>query len=199
MLEDDSADAELTRFALRRGGLHFSLSRVETKEEYEPRTRRAPAVADSVGLFAAGVRRLRRAGHRAGEVSRKRRSFSSPARWAKKSRSKPSRAERRITCSSTGCRGWCRRCSGRCARPRSAPSTAARRNSSANRTSNCGPCPSICRHVREEERTRIAREVHDELGQALTSCKLDLSWIAGKLPRELKPLQEKAQGADGAD
>jgi signal transduction histidine kinase len=47
--------------------------------------------------------------------------------------------------------------------------------------------------VREEERTRIAREVHDELGQALTSCKLDLSWIAGKLPAELKPLLEKAR------
>jgi signal transduction histidine kinase len=47
--------------------------------------------------------------------------------------------------------------------------------------------------VREEERTRIAREVHDELGQALTSCKLDLSWIAGKLPRELRDLQKKAK------
>src|SRR5262249_19749644 len=47
--------------------------------------------------------------------------------------------------------------------------------------------------VREEERTRIAREVHDELGQALTSCKLDLSWIATKLPKELKDLQAKAK------
>jgi two-component system sensor histidine kinase UhpB len=36
--------------------------------------------------------------------------------------------------------------------------------------------------VREEERTRIAREVHDELGQALTGLKIDLSWLAGKLP-----------------
>jgi signal transduction histidine kinase len=49
--------------------------------------------------------------------------------------------------------------------------------------------------VREEERTRIAREVHDELGQALTGCKLDLSWIASKLPKEkdLKPLLEKTR------
>jgi signal transduction histidine kinase len=36
------------------------------------------------------------------------------------------------------------------------------------------------RFVREEERTRIAREVHDELGQALTGLKLDLSWLSGK-------------------
>jgi signal transduction histidine kinase len=49
--------------------------------------------------------------------------------------------------------------------------------------------------VREEERTRIAREVHDELGQALTGCKLDLAWIVSKLPKEkdLKPLQEKTR------
>lgn len=44
--------------------------------------------------------------------------------------------------------------------------------------------------VREEERTRIAREVHDELGQALTGLKLDLAWLAGKL-HGTRPLQEK--------
>jgi PAS domain S-box-containing protein len=38
--------------------------------------------------------------------------------------------------------------------------------------------------IREEERTRISREVHDELGQSLTAVKMDLAWLAGRLPRE---------------
>jgi len=37
--------------------------------------------------------------------------------------------------------------------------------------------------VREEERTRIAHQVHDELGQALTGLKLDLAWIEHRLSR----------------
>jgi two-component system, NarL family, sensor histidine kinase UhpB len=37
--------------------------------------------------------------------------------------------------------------------------------------------------TREEERTRIAREIHDELGQALTALKLDLAWLETKEPR----------------
>ena len=40
---------------------------------------------------------------------------------------------------------------------------------------------SYLQYVREEERIRIAREVHDELGQRLTGMKLSLSWLAGKL------------------
>jgi PAS domain S-box-containing protein len=47
--------------------------------------------------------------------------------------------------------------------------------------------------VREEERTRIAREIHDELGQALTALKMDLSWLKNRLPEGQKPLHAKAQ------
>ena len=46
-------------------------------------------------------------------------------------------------------------------------------------------------YVREEEQTRIAREVHDELGQALTGLKLDLSRLSGQLPKHLKPQIER--------
>jgi signal transduction histidine kinase len=36
--------------------------------------------------------------------------------------------------------------------------------------------------VREEERTRMAREIHDELGQSLTALKMDVSWLNRHLP-----------------
>jgi signal transduction histidine kinase len=52
---------------------------------------------------------------------------------------------------------------------------------------------SYLQYVREEERTRIAREVHDELGQALTGLKLDMSWLAARIVRNAKPVQEKVK------
>ena len=35
-------------------------------------------------------------------------------------------------------------------------------------------------NIREEERTHIAREIHDELGQQITSLKMDIGWILHK-------------------
>jgi PAS domain S-box-containing protein len=40
-------------------------------------------------------------------------------------------------------------------------------------------------NVREEERAGIAREIHDELGQQLTGLKMDLSWIAKRVPAQV--------------
>jgi signal transduction histidine kinase len=48
--------------------------------------------------------------------------------------------------------------------------------------------------VREEERTRIAREIHDELGQSLTGLKMDLSWLAKHLPKDNPETAKKLSG-----
>jgi PAS domain S-box-containing protein len=46
--------------------------------------------------------------------------------------------------------------------------------------------------VREAERTRIARELHDELGQALTALKMDVQMFSTKIPPERADLVEHA-------
>jgi len=51
--------------------------------------------------------------------------------------------------------------------------------------------------VREEEWTRIAREIHDELGQTLTGLKMDLQWIANRLPGDQGVLAERAKSMSG--
>jgi signal transduction histidine kinase len=40
--------------------------------------------------------------------------------------------------------------------------------------------------AREEERTSVAREIHDQLGQALTAIKIDLSSVIRELPKDKK-------------
>ncbi len=47
--------------------------------------------------------------------------------------------------------------------------------------------------VREEERSHIAREIHDELGQVLTGLKMDVTWLAKRLRDDQKPLLEKTE------
>ena len=49
--------------------------------------------------------------------------------------------------------------------------------------------------VREEERTSISREIHDELGQACTAIKMDLALIGSRLARKQTHLRAKVDSA----
>jgi PAS domain S-box-containing protein len=49
--------------------------------------------------------------------------------------------------------------------------------------------------VREEERTYIAREIHDELGQACTAIKMDLALIGRKLTKRQNALRAKVESS----
>lgn len=45
--------------------------------------------------------------------------------------------------------------------------------------------------IREDERSRIAREIHDELGQALTALRIDLSRLTTRIPDDKTALLER--------
>jgi signal transduction histidine kinase len=49
--------------------------------------------------------------------------------------------------------------------------------------------------VREEEHTRIARQIHDELGQSLTALRLDLTWVGRKIPKGHTALRRRIDAA----
>ena len=54
--------------------------------------------------------------------------------------------------------------------------------------------------AQEEERVRVARDIHDELGQLLTGLKMDVRWLERKLadpslPQTLNPLLDRAVAA----
>jgi len=191
MLEDDAADAELTKFALRKGGLSFSLARVETKDQYLKALEGRPSLIlsdyslpgfngqdalnialdkcpETPFIFVTGTM---------GEEVAIETLKSGATDYVLKTRL--SRLTPAVT---RALREAEERVQHRRAEEQLRESHEQLRALSV-----------YLQSVREEERTRIAREVHDELGQALTSCKLDLSWIAGKLPRELKPLLEKTR------
>ncbi len=192
MLEDDVADAELTKYALRKGGLSFSLARVETKDEYvKELEHRPPALilsdyslpgfngqhALSIALekcpetpfiFVTGTM---------GEEVAIETLKSGATDYVLKNR-----LSRLMPAVSRALREAQERAEHRRAEAQLRESHERLRALSV-----------YLQSVREEERTRIAREVHDELGQALTSCKLDLSWLASKLPAGLEPLHEKAR------
>src|SRR6267142_2422244 len=194
MLEDDAADAELTRFALRKGGLQFSMARVETRKDYLEALDQNPPELILSDYSLPGFD-----GHAALELARTicpetpfifvtgtmgeevaiETLKSGATDYVLKTR-----LSRLIPAVHRALREPQERIHRRRAEAQLRESHERLRLLSV-----------YLQTVREEERTRIAREVHDELGQALTSCKLDVSWIASKLPKEkdLKPLLEKTR------
>jgi signal transduction histidine kinase len=47
--------------------------------------------------------------------------------------------------------------------------------------------------IREDEKSRISREVHDELGQSLTALKMDLFQLEKRLPEESQDCRKRTQ------
>ncbi len=47
--------------------------------------------------------------------------------------------------------------------------------------------------IREEDKKRISREIHDELGQTLTAIKLDLTWLEKRIDISEPPVKEKIE------
>jgi signal transduction histidine kinase/FixJ family two-component response regulator len=51
--------------------------------------------------------------------------------------------------------------------------------------------------VKEEERSHVAREIHDDLGGTLTAAKIDLAWIRSRLEPHQAALADKANSMEG--
>jgi signal transduction histidine kinase len=192
MLEDNAADAELTQFTLRKGGLSFSLSRVDSKDAYVRELERRPPELILSDYSLPGFN-----GHDALTIARTK-CPETPFIFVTGTMGE----EVAIETLKSGATDYVLKTKLSRLNPavvralREADERAQHRRAEAELRESHQRLRALSIYlqtVREEERTKIAREVHDELGQALTSCKLDLAWIANKLPRELRPLQDKTR------
>jgi signal transduction histidine kinase len=193
MVEDEAADAELSRLALRKGGFHFSLVRVQTESDFlrELNQRPPDVILSDYSLPSFdGYAALRIANQRCPEVP-----FifvtgtmgEEVAIETLKNGATDYVLKTRLTRLAPAVHRALREAQERLDRKRA-------EDQLRDSHKQLRALSVYLQHVREEERTRIAREVHDELGQALTSCKLDVSWMAHHLSRGQKELREKAKG-----
>lgn len=192
MLEDDSADAELTKFALRKVGFHFSISRVETRQDFERELQGNPPDVILSDYSLPGFN-----GQDALEIARET-TPETPFIFVTGTMGE----EVAIETLKSGATDYVLKT--RLARLlpavtralREAQDRIAHRRAEEQLRESHEQLRALSvylQSVREEERTRIAREVHDELGQALTGCKLDIAWITNKLPRDQRALADKAR------
>lgn len=192
LLEDDLADAELNKRVLREAGISHAMQRVETKEEFVDELRqRGPDVILSDNTLPAmdGFTALALAQEMCPDVPfifvsgtlGEEMAIESLKRGATDYVLK-SRLSRLVPAIHRALREFDERQERRRAEARLRESH-----------EQLKALTVYLQYVREEERTRIAREVHDELGQNLTALKYDLSWLENRLPKELKPLHAKAK------
>ncbi|MDB6115763.1 MAG: Histidine kinase, gyrase and HSP90-like ATPase [Lacunisphaera sp.] len=196
LLEDDIADAELVKYALSQSGLDYTIERVDTREEFQQHLdQRMPdlilsdyhmpqfdglsalliaqeKVPDTPFIFVTGTLGEERA------IETLKRGASDYVLKTRLSQLVPA-VHRAL---------------------REAGERADRKRAEERLRESHEQLRALSvylQYVREEERTRIAREVHDELGQALTRLKMDIVWIAGRLPRSQRPLHDKALDMSG--
>lgn len=190
LVEDDIADAELVKYALGQSGLAYTLERVESQEEFLQRIKeRAPDLIlsdyhlpgfdglvalqlahehrpDVPFIFVTGTLGEERA------IDTLKRGATDYVLKTRLSRLVPA-AHRAL---------------------REAGERAERKHAEERLRESHEQLRALSvylQYVREEERTRIAREVHDELGQSLSALKLDLAWLPPRLPKGQRPLVDK--------
>jgi signal transduction histidine kinase len=192
LLEDSPTDAELVRYALRQGGLNFTLEHVDHKDAFVERLEADPpelVLSDFSLPSLDGYEALAIARERCPDVPFIFVTGTLGEETAIETLKKGAtdyvlkhRLSRLVPSVHRAMREAKER------RERKRAEEQLRRSHAQLRSLSM-----YLQDVREEERTHIAREVHDELGQALTGLKLQLTWLTSRLPPNPKPLQEKAK------
>ena len=192
MLEDNVADAELVKFALRDGGLNFTIKRVDSKAHYLEELEKNPpdlilldyALPDFDGFTALQLAQEKYpdipfifvTGTLGEEVVIEMLKSGATDYVLK------TRLSRLVPAVQRAMREAGERAERRRAQERLKKSHEQLRALSV-----------YLQHVREDERSRISRQVHDELGQALTGIKMDLYWLASRLPKQLRAVRDKTK------